>query len=154
VRGCWWWLKGNETWYDLIRSPARLSNCRLHAWPARETSIKQHKHYWMVSILVLGTGTWVETGVYNCNCIGITEDRFCWIERRTSRTFVLAWMKKHYSCVLALTEASTLGVYICICIGGCDGTFVGSTFSVALAHDKVVVRVEACSGGFCLEELL
>jgi hypothetical protein len=28
---------------------------------------------------------------------------------------------------LALAKASTLGVYIRICIRGCDGTFVGST---------------------------
>lgn len=56
------------------------SDCRLHVWPARETSIQQHEHYWMVSILILGTVTWIETGFYICNCIGITEDRFCWIE--------------------------------------------------------------------------
>jgi hypothetical protein len=88
-------------WFDSIAGRAqRLSSPRLaRSRNIGETSIQQDKHYWMVSILVLVTGTLVGTGAHNCDCIGITEDRFCWIERRTSRTFVLAWMKKH-SCVL------------------------------------------------------
>jgi hypothetical protein len=94
----YWWLKGNNR-YGPIRSPTRFSNCCHHVRPARETSIQQHEHYWTASILVLGTRKWIVTGVYICNCIGITEDRFCWIERRTSRTLV-AWMRKKHSCVL------------------------------------------------------
>jgi hypothetical protein len=51
------------------------------------------------------------------------------------RSLLLDWMKdKQDLCLdeetllcLALAKASTLGVYIRICIRGCDGTFVGST---------------------------
>jgi hypothetical protein len=46
-------MKGNNTWYNLTRSTARLSDCRLHVWPARGTSVQQDKHYWMASLLVL-----------------------------------------------------------------------------------------------------